>query len=381
MKMHHALRFIFPSVFSGFIFISASAQINLPKGLFGINPTETNIGIGTATYPSNMLHIQAPFVKDSAERLLRTTVDDASADFFQVINGSPKNNAFSPVLWGHRESFDSLGIPGSSFTIRGSCNVKNDIPGSAAVMQFEASAFYYSGNLMGSQGSGIASMDPKTELYIGKRPLFDWKSMDKVEMRMMSNGTLGIGNTNPDISGKLDVGGDVIIGSPQKGSNRLLMHTRSWMGGDFFALAPSFPGSSSSFDFGNGIFIVPGKGVGIGTGNLVGNAKFAVAGKMYAEQIVVKLQANWPDTVFSPCYKQTPLQDLETFVKANHHLPGIPSENEVKAQGIDLGEMQKLSMQKIEEMSLYLIQLQKENEALKKRVELLEEKAVQEKNR
>ncbi len=85
-------------------------------------------------------------------------------------------------------------------------------------------------------------------------------------------------------------------------------------------------------------------------------------------------QRNWSDFVFKPSYTLKPLNKLETYIKQNKHLPNIPTEQEIKTKGLDLGEMQKLQMQKIEELTLYIIQLNKENERLKERILKLENK-------
>ena len=67
-----------------------------------------------------------------------------------------------------------------------------------------------------------------------------------------------------------------------------------------------------------------------------------------------------------------PLDDLEAFVAENKHLPDIPSAREVGENGVSLGAMQAKLLQKVEELTLYVIDLKKENEVLKERVVLLE---------
>lgn len=77
-------------------------------------------------------------------------------------------------------------------------------------------------------------------------------------------------------------------------------------------------------------------------------------------------------TVFGTSYPLKNLNELNTFIATNKHLSAVPKESELKENGIDISEMQKIQMQKIEELVLYVIQLNKENEALKKRIELIE---------
>lgn len=83
--------------------------------------------------------------------------------------------------------------------------------------------------------------------------------------------------------------------------------------------------------------------------------KLAVAGSMIAESIKVKLAATWPDYVFARDYTLEPLEETERHIKEKGHLPGIPSAEEVKTNGVDLGEMNAKLLQKIEELTLHLI--------------------------
>ncbi len=69
--------------------------------------------------------------------------------------------------------------------------------------------------------------------------------------------------------------------------------------------------------------------------------KFAVAGKIIAEELNIKLKSNWPDYVFNPDYNLMPLIQLEAFIKENGHLPDVPSAKEVESNGLLLGEMNK----------------------------------------
>ena len=99
--------------------------------------------------------------------------------------------------------------------------------------------------------------------------------------------------------------------------------------------------------------------VGIGTPSPT--EKLSVNGKIRAHEIKVET-ANWPDYVFAKEYKLPSLKDTEQHIKENGHLQGIPSAEEVKANGIDLGAMNAKLLQKIEELTLYLIEMKKENE-------------------
>lgn len=84
-----------------------------------------------------------------------------------------------------------------------------------------------------------------------------------------------------------------------------------------------------------------------------------------AESSRVDLKVDWPDYVFDTDYKLTPLSELEAFIEKNHHLPNVPSASTVKEEGIDLGDMDARLLEKVEELTLYIIELKKEVEALK----------------
>ncbi|RBL94004.1 hypothetical protein DF182_16115 [Chitinophaga flava] len=119
------------------------------------------------------------------------------------------------------------------------------------------------------------------------------------------------------------------------------------------------------------LFLNPnGGGVGIGVHDTKGY-RLAVAGSMIAERVVVKNYQNWPDFVFAKNYQLPSLQEVEAYVNTHQHLPGIPSAAAVKEKGIDLEEMNSKLLQKVEELTLYLIQLDKENKELKAEVKAI----------
>lgn len=97
------------------------------------------------------------------------------------------------------------------------------------------------------------------------------------------------------------------------------------------------------------------------------DAIFSVDGKMMAKWCKITIH-NWADDVFNKDYKLSNLNEVESFIKKNKHLPNIPNEKEVLANGIDLGEMNANLLRKIEEITLYLIELNKEVELLKQKV-------------
>lgn len=139
----------------------------------------------------------------------------------------------------------------------------------------------------------------------------------------------------------------------------------------------NFPTSLSALNASSlGIFVSgDNQSVGIKTTVIPTDFDFAVNGKMICEEVRVQLQANWPDYVFQPDYELMSLEEVEEAIEQNSHLPGVPSAAVIESQGIDMGEMSKIQMEKIEELTLYLIELKKQNDLLLERIAALEAKA------
>lgn len=115
--------------------------------------------------------------------------------------------------------------------------------------------------------------------------------------------------------------------------------------------------------------------VGINTNEIPTGYTMAIDGKVMAEEVRVQLSENWPDYVFDPGYELRSIKELKKYVEENKHLPEIPSAKELEEEGgVALGEMNRLLLKKIEEMSLYIIELKEEVDTLNEKVEDLEQK-------
>ena len=113
--------------------------------------------------------------------------------------------------------------------------------------------------------------------------------------------------------------------------------------------------------------------VGIGTATVPTGYRLAVDGNIMAEEIQIQLSHTWPDYVFEEDYDLKPLSEVEAFVKANKHLPEVPSAKEVASEGQRLGEMNAILLKKVEELTLYLIRQQATIEAQENKIEELYE--------
>jgi hypothetical protein len=114
----------------------------------------------------------------------------------------------------------------------------------------------------------------------------------------------------------------------------------------------------------NRFTIMDNGNVGIGTMN-PGSFRLAVEGTIGAREVRVTNANPWPDYVFSRNYHLKNLYALESYIKKNNHLPNIPSAQEVKDNGIEVGQMSAKLLEKIEELTLYVIELKKDMDKIK----------------
>lgn len=110
-------------------------------------------------------------------------------------------------------------------------------------------------------------------------------------------------------------------------------------------------------------------------GNYVGAAgyKLSVKGKLICDEARVQLSGAWPDYVFHDSYKLRPLEELEKIINTQKHLPDMPSAAEVEKDGFDLGGMNKKLLEKVEELTLYVIDLNKKYKELEQSNSKLEQ--------
>ncbi|WP_350292606.1 hypothetical protein [uncultured Croceitalea sp.] len=112
--------------------------------------------------------------------------------------------------------------------------------------------------------------------------------------------------------------------------------------------------------------------VGIGTTSIPVAYALAVDGKILSEEVRVQISDSWPDYVFDKDYNLPSLSEIQKYILENGHLPNLPSAKEVEQKGIEVGNMNKLLLEKIEELTLYIINQEK-------RIKELELKSLQSK--
>ncbi len=131
--------------------------------------------------------------------------------------------------------------------------------------------------------------------------------------------------------------------------------------GNFYLFSTTTNGTSAAADY--RLIMSPDGDFGINTAPN-NQYKLSVNGDIRAKK--VRVETGWSDFVFDKNYALPKLSDVENYIATHHHLPEIPSAAEVEKNGVELGTMQSKLLQKVEELTLYVIQQQKEMEELKK---------------
>lgn len=191
----------------------------------------------------------------------------------------------------------------------------------------------------------------------------------------LDEGNVGIGLTTPPIS-RLQISDGVnasytthgyLVTGNLSGTNLVI--------DDNEILARNIGGAADLFlqqDGGDLILCADENGaVGIGVisgASIPAGSLLAVDGKITCEEVLVKLSENWPDYVFARDYPLAPLSEVKSYIEKHQHLPGIPNAATIQEEGIELGEMQRRMMEKIEELTLYIIQLESDVKALKEKL-------------
>jgi len=310
-----------------------------------------SIGVGT-TDPLAMLDVNGAFKAESA------TLSGALTAQSATING---NANITGTITGGALSVNNATINGDA-DISGSITAGGDLSAESANI---AGNTYISGNV----GIGISSTTHKLHV-VGNTFL---------------NGNVGIGKA--PTQRKLDVNGDIAAqgtfvlneGTPYCTSfgsaySSLLNFGSSYIGFNATRNNGNWALAGDGANNGGGVIYtnvwgemyfasIPSTGANPQTltdAQVKSNIKLSLSanGKLRAKEITVSL-AGWPDYVFEENYNLLPLVEVEQYIKQNSRLPQVPSAQEIEENGLDLGDMQGKLLLKIEELTLYIIDLEK----------------------
>jgi hypothetical protein len=174
-------------------------------------------------------------------------------------------------------------------------------------------------------------------------------------------GNLGIGNSTPDARLHIPSGQDVELGNTNNGFIMLGNYTGPNLVIDNNEIGYRNNGAWAELAIQN-----DGGSVRIGGVALPAGYRFGVDGKAICEELKVQLSGDWPDYVFSNNYSLKSFDELRDYITVNRHLPNIPAAAELEKNGLELGDMQKRMMEKIEELTLYVLQLEEKISLLTK---------------
>jgi hypothetical protein len=222
-----------------------------------------------------------------------------------------------------------------------------------------------------------ATEDHAVKFYTSKSGSTDWTN---AKMVLNANGSLGVGVLDPQFTLHVNGGtnnSEIVRFGLKDGSSHSIGfgidNTSTFWGASIFQdgskrfTVESTGGILVGSTFQN--FNAPENGaliegtVGVGTTTIPVGYKMAVAGNIIVDKVKVRKSTNgtWPDFVFKKEYQLPSLSEIEKYVNENSHLPEIPSAAEIEKEGQDLGEMNRLLLKKVEELTLYMIEMDKKN--------------------
>ena len=364
----------------------------------GLRVTAGNVGIGTAS-PSSKLVIDGidnytdgiTIQNTGSYKHLITGYSDGNAPTtgsalqFKVANNNTGGN--TPVMTLKGSGFVGIGTPqpASALSVKGRVGIRSD-----AAPTLPTETLRVEGAISTEENvvnvTNLADQDFLVRLSaVGaatKRTIIGPSVANRFSLgvgvtsgneylTIISGGNVGIANTSPQA--KLHISnGDLLLQNPTSGyptlwlknvagTNTLKLDYNSIIGAGSNLIVRS--GSSAI------VLNDVGGNVGIGTANP--NQKLTVNGTVYAKEFKVDLSVPGPDYVFEKDYRLPSLEEIKNYIDQNKHLPEVPSAKEMEANGINMGEMNMILLKKIEELTLYLLDQQKQLNAQQKEIQSL----------
>ncbi len=356
-----------------------------------------NVGIGT-TSPDYKLEIVGDI------RAGKVIAGDGASPGGYALSGVGNGSGYQGGVYAEGDMVDFYagsqdGV--SIFTGRVEIGDRLDVNGRVAMSDFRLVTGAANGYVLTSDGSGVGTWQALSSGL--------WSQSGS--NIYYNSGNVGIGTDDPD--GKLNINGSTRIGcitdddgsTPGYGDYLYFSGGDDWSGWTSDNSDPIWmarynsasdasqlrinvgdsPSASDKIEFGTTsqsgewtpAMVVRADG-NVGIGTTEPQSKLAVNGTITAREVIVTIDG-WPDFVFSDNHKLMSLNKLEKHIKKEKSLPGIPTEIEVLKDGVKVGDMQAKLLEKVEELTLYVInqnkeisELKKENKELKRLISTLE---------
>lgn len=321
-----------------------------------------NVGIGT-TLPQTLLHISGSHYSTQLRLTLPATSNGAG------------NGDISLQSW--------VSEPGVSWDAGGiGMNVSNDngSPSQFGRLNTQIGQSYIrfipNGGGMEFNTTDNAGTSYKSSMYLTNGKLGFGNSSPQVKIHLGNSTLLPNTSYSPNYNADLFSSNGIVLaeGKSISYSNAYEVHGYSKYDVNAYSaegrmIHYGYYGLSFATRQGLGL-IVTGDNNNVGIGIANPTEKLTVNGNIRSKKLIVT-QSGWADYVFDSSYQLSPLTEVEKYIKTNKHLPGIPTEKEVSKNGVDLGENQVALLKKIEEMTLYMIKLEKEINTLKNEIKTM----------
>jgi hypothetical protein len=312
-----------------------------------------------------------------------------------VVNGDSKMSILSNGFIGIGTNAPSSALEINGFMQTKSMKINSNVGENASITfssngtDFGHFAFAgIAGNFI--TGSGVGDLTIKT---YNKNILYSVDAGVTAAFKIGSDGKVGIGTTNPgnklEINGtgsglrftnlkssstvgvsngkvlSVDLNGDIILVKDSLGISSNATVTSPWQ-----SIANNRIQNTNT-----GAVVIGG----LNTSNLPGNYKLFVKSGILTEEVRIAAEGSleWADYVFAKSYKLRPLKEVERYIKENSHLPGVPSASEVAKNGVNVAEIEAKLLEKIEELTLYMIEMKKENNIMKKENIIMKKRITQ----
>ncbi|MEM7298696.1 MAG: hypothetical protein AAF391_10580, partial [Bacteroidota bacterium] len=307
-------------------------RISLENGTNEFLINGGNVGIGTFS-PTAKLDVKSGVVKSGTANATHGTLQfagDYSGDNILNTYGSQYSSGATSIGYAVKQKNGSQGIVSSA----GNSHFKKGMLIIDQELQF--------------MNAGASTIPIGNDVAMTTRFFVD------------EDGKVGIGTTDPNTKLHIEGTGSTYTRIANSSGNTRL--TFGAVGGRNIIYSQNYNGSPEDLKLQvndeNNFVIRPDVSIGIGTYSTFGY-KLAVNGTIGSKEVNVENTSAWPDFVFEKDYTLKSLEEVESHIAENGHLPDVPSKEEVAVNGINLGEMDATLLQKIEELTLYLIEQNK----------------------